>query len=181
MMTRNGPRRYGRAAIAFGLAGTALYLLMINVTLAQLEALSGQVPFDMRPFGYGPQEAVQLLDRLEEEGRRYYLTRQIPIDSVYPALLAMTLVSALCWFGSHLPSRKLVCAGIAFSVGAALFDYAENLGVTVMILSWQDLSHALVYATSAASIAKSCLTTAAALIALLLGVIWMLRSRGVRA
>lgn len=180
MMTRNEPRRYGVAAIAFGLAGAALYILMINVTLAHIEALSGQVPFDMRPFGYGPQEAAQLLDGLGEEGRTYYLTRQIPIDSVYPALLAMTLVSAFCWFGLRMPNSKLVGVGIAFSVGAALFDYAENLGVSVMILSWQNVSHALVHATSAASIAKSCSTTAAALIALLLGGTWMLRPKGAK-
>ena len=161
------------AAIIFGLAGVAIYALMINVTLAHIEALAGQAPFDMRPFGYGPQDAAQLLDALGEEGRTYYLTRQIPLDTIYPALLAMTLVSAICWFGMRLPNRKLVLAGIAFSVGAAFFDYAENLGVAVMILSWPDLSHALVYATSAASIAKSCLTTAAILTALFLGANWM--------
>jgi len=165
------------AAIAFGLAGATIYVLMINVTLAHIEALSDQVPFDMRPFGYDPHEAAQLLDALGEVGRTYYLTRQIPLDTVYPALLAMTLVSAICWFGLRLPNSKLVLAGITFSLGAALFDYTENLGIVVMILSWPDLSHAVVYATSVASITKSCLTTAAALITLFLGIKWMRRPK----
>ena len=110
---------------------------------------------------------------LGEVGRDYYLTRQIPLDTLYPALLAMTLVSISSWFGLRLPNTKLVRAGIAFSIGAALFDYAENLGVVVMILSWPALPNALVYATSAASISKACMTVAALSTLLFLGGIWI--------
>lgn len=177
MMTRYESRRYGMAAIAFGLAGAAIYGLMTTLTLAHIEALSGQVAFDMRPFGYNPQQAVQLLDGLGEEGRIYYLTRQIPLDTVYPALLAMTLVSAICWFGRSRPNCKLVRFGIAFSFGAALFDYAENIGIATMLLNWPNLPDALVYATSATSIAKSCLTTAAVLVAIVSGVTWACRPK----
>lgn len=175
MTTEIAQRRHGMAAIAFGLATAALYVLMITVTLDHIETLSGQVAFDMRPSGYSPQEAAELLEALGKEGRTYYLARQIPLDIVFPALLAMTLVSAICWFGVRLPNRKLVGFGIALSVSAALFDYAENLGVSLMILNWPDLSHALVHATSAASVAKASLTTVAALTTLLLGAIWMRR------
>ena len=177
MMTENGPRRYGMAALASGLAGASIYLLMINVTLAHIETVSGQIPFDMRPFGYGPQEAAQLLDALGADGRRYYLTRQIPLDTVYPALLAMTLVSSMLWFGTRLPNSRLVRTGIVFAVGAAFFDYAENIGIAAMILGWPDVSDALVQATSAASVVKSCSTTAAAFIVLCLWVMRISRSK----
>ena len=173
MMTKGLPRHYAIAALGFGSAGAAVYMLMINVTLAHIEAISALPPFDMRPFGYGPQDATQLLDALGEVGRDYYLTRQIPLDTLYPALLAMTLVSIFSWFGLRLPNTKLVRAGIALSIGAALFDYAENLGVGVMILSWPALPNALVYATSAASILKACMTVAALSTLLLLAGIWM--------
>lgn len=177
MTTSIAPRRYGMAAIALFLAGAAFYALMIGVTLAHIETVSNQVPFDMRPLGYDPAEARNLLHALGEDGRSYYLTRQIPLDTVYPALLAMALVSAILFFGAYRPGRGLVRTGIAFSVGAALFDYAENLGIGAMILIWPDLPDSIVRATSAASIAKAGLTTAAAAIVLLAAVGWLRRPK----
>ena len=174
-------RRYGMAVICFGLVGAVIYLLMINVTLPHIEAISGQIPFDMRPFGYGLHEATQLLEGLEEAGRRYYLTRQIPIDTIYPALLALTLVSMMCWLGLRLPNSRLVRVGIVFSVGAAFFDYTENLGIAVMISSWPNMPNGLVYAASTATVLKSCLTVAAVSTALLLGATRLRRRKDVRS
>ena len=54
-------RHIGVIAIGCGLIGTSIYLLMIKVTLARIEAVSGHVPFDMRPLGYGPADAATLL------------------------------------------------------------------------------------------------------------------------
>lgn len=171
MTASNLSRQYGKAAICFGLAGTLIYLLMINVTLPHIEAVSGQVPFDMRPFGYGLDEAKDLLEGLQQDGRRYYLTRQIPLDTVYPALLALTLISTICWIGLGLPHSKLVRVGIAFSVAAAFFDYAENLGVAVIILNWPNMNSGLVDATSTATVLKSCSTVAAVSTMLVLAVL----------
>jgi hypothetical protein len=36
--------------------------------------------------------AAEIHGALGEDGRRYYLTRQLPLDAVYPGLLALTLV-----------------------------------------------------------------------------------------
>ncbi|WP_159086952.1 hypothetical protein [Loktanella sp. Alg231-35] len=157
------------AAICFGGLGVLIYGLMITVTLAHIEAVSGEVPFDMRPSGYSPQDAAALLEGLGAEGRRYYLSHQIPLDTAYPALLALTLVSVMRWFGQHMPAHRLVRVGIILSVGAALCDYIENLGIVAMILRWPDLSALTIYASSFATIAKSVLTTAAVLTAILLG------------
>jgi len=172
MMNGIRSRHIGVAAIGFGLIGVSIYLLMINVTLAHIEAVSGYVPFDMRPFGYIPAEAASLIEALGAEGRKYYLVRQIPLDMVYPAVLAMTLIAAICWFGRRMPNSNLVRLGIIFSVGAALFDYGENLGIMAMIWSWPGLSVPLVYAASTATIVKSALTTLAVVFALLTGLNW---------
>jgi hypothetical protein len=131
----------------------------------------------MRPFGYGPQEAMQLLDALGEEGPKYYLTRQIPLDTAYPALLAATLISAICWLRLRLPYSKLVRAGILCSIGAVFFDYVENLGVIGMVLTWPDLPELLVYASSSATLIKSGMTVVAVSITLFLGAIWLRRSK----
>ncbi len=172
-MHRTLSKQTGKIAIGAALLATSVYVAMVSVTLAHLEFVSGQVPFDMRPFGYGPMDAATLLDSLGAEGREYYLSRQIPLDTLYPALLALTLSSAICWFGRRMPNRRLVHLGVAFAVGSALFDYAENLGIVAMISGWPDLSGSLVYATSTATIAKSFMTTLAVLFALATAFIWV--------
>jgi hypothetical protein len=161
-------KHIGWIAVGAGVIAATLYLLMIGVTLAHLQAVSGQIPFDMRPFGYGPGDAAALLDALGPEGRDYYLGRQIPLDTLYPAMLALTLIATMCWFGRQRPNSQLVRFGILSSVGAALFDYGENLGIIAMIWAWSDLPAPLVYVASAASIAKSILTTVAVLLTLLI-------------
>jgi len=166
-------RHLGLAAVGFGLAAATVYYLMITVTLSHLEAISGHVPFDMRLLGYGPQEAAALLEGLSAQGRRYYLTRQIPLDTVYPALLALTLIATNCWLGQRIPKNRLVRIGVFLSVGSALFDYAENLGIIAMIWNWPDASALLVYAVSTATIVKSALTTFAVLLTLCIGFVWL--------
>ena len=159
----------GKIAVGSGLIGASIYLLMINVTLAHIEAVSGHVPFDMRPFGYSASEAATLLAALKEDGRAYYLSHQIALDTLYPALLALTLIATIFWLGQRMPHRKLVRIGIALSVGCALFDYLENLGIAAMIWNWPEVSGPLVFATSTATILKSALTTLAVLLMLLVG------------
>lgn len=173
MIDRIGARHLGLAATGFGLAAATVYYLMITVTLSHLEAISGHVPFDMRPLGYGPQDAAALLEGLGAEGRSYYLTRQIPLDTIYPALLALTLVAMICWLGRRIPNSRLVRIGVALSVGSALFDYVENLGIIAMIWSWPDASAPLVHAVSTATIFKSALTSFAVLLTLCMGFVWM--------
>ena len=171
-MHRTLSQHYGKIAIGAALLATSVYVAMVGVTLAHLEFVSGQVPFDMRPFGYGPSDAATLLDALGADGREYYLSRQIPLDTLYPAMLALTLSSTVGWFGRRLPNKGLVYLGVAFAVGSALFDYLENLGIVAMIFGWSDLTGSLVYAASTATIAKSVTTTLAVMLVLATGVIW---------
>lgn len=171
-MHGNPSKHYGKIAIGAALAATSVYFTMVGVTLAHLAAVSGQMPFDMRPFGYSPSDAAMLLDALGADGREYYLNRQIPLDAFYPALLALTLSSTVCWFGQRMPNRRLVHLGVAFAVGSALLDYLENLGIVTMIYGWPDVPGPLVYAASTASIAKSVITTVAVLLTLATGFIW---------
>jgi len=172
----------GRIAIVAAMLAASVYLAMVSVTLAHLEEVSGQVPFDMRPFGYSPTEASTLLDALGMVGREYYLTRQIPLDMLYPVLLALTLSSTIFWFGSRIPNRRFVHLGVTLSVGITLFDYIENLGIVAMIRSWPDVSGLIVYATSTATISKSVITTLAVSLALLTGLLWLRQAKaGVRA
>jgi hypothetical protein len=146
-----------------GAAALAVYLAMVLGTLAQLQALSGLAPFDMRPGGYDLAEARALLEALGPGGRRFYLVAQIPLDALYPALMALTLSAALRWAGAR---GGLLAAGTCAAWGAAAADYGENAGIVAMILSWPETSVVLVGLSSLLSVAKAVLTTVAMLLLL---------------
>ena len=177
-MMQGFSRRPGLAAVLLGLVASGLYLLMITVTLPAIEAISGQIPFDMRPLGYSPLEAAQLLESLGPEGRAYYLTYQIPLDTLYPGMMALTLMATIVWLRARVPYRKLAFAGLVCAVAAAIADYSENLGIILMINSWPNVSDALVHVTSFSSVVKALSTSASVLTCVGLTVIWVLRRVG---
>ena len=166
MMNQNNTRGFRQKALICTLCGAVFYVLMLTVTLAHLESMTGHVPFDMRPTGYDAKDAAELLSALGDSGRRYYLTRQVPLDMVYPALLGLTLVFTLQWLGRGYISAGLLRVGVIVAISAAACEYAENTGIVVMILNWPTLSHHLVTATSIASVLKAVLTTFAVLFVL---------------
>ncbi|MFT5062344.1 MAG: hypothetical protein ACI95S_000342 [Dinoroseobacter sp.] len=178
MMMQVFSRRPGLAAILLGLVASGLYLLMITVTLPAIEAISGQIPFDMRPLGYSPLEAAQVLEGLGAQGRAYYLTYQIPLDTLYPGIMALTLMATIVWLRARVPYRKLAFAGLICAVAAAIADYSENLGIVLMIHSGPNLSDALVHFASFSSVVKALSTTASVLTCVGLAVIWVARLAG---
>ncbi|MEM8539361.1 MAG: hypothetical protein AAGF25_00265 [Pseudomonadota bacterium] len=167
--------RFGQQAVVFSLAAAGIYLVMINTTLEHIQSLSGLRPFDMRPGGYSTAQAYALLDALGIDGRQYYLTRQIPLDLLYPGLMALTLVSVLKWLESRGFYRVLAQVGVWLSVGAAIADYLENAGICLMIISWPELPTNLIWAASFASISKAVLTTLAVLTVTIGVVFWLFR------
>lgn len=173
-------KHIGIIAVGSGVIAASIYLLMITVTLAYIEAVSGQAPFDMRPSGYGPTQAAALLEALGVEGRDYYLSRQIALDTVYPAMLAFTMIATLSWLGQRMPNSRLVRLGIALSAASALFDYVENLCIVAMIWRWPEVSVSLVRAASFATIVKSVSTTLAVVLVLLVGFYWTRLSKAAR-
>lgn len=68
MIDRIWTRHLGVATVCFGGVGALFYAVMITVTLSNIAAVSGQLPFDMRPSGYSPQDATALLEALEWKG-----------------------------------------------------------------------------------------------------------------
>ncbi|MEP0940979.1 MAG: hypothetical protein ABJH63_05335 [Rhizobiaceae bacterium] len=167
--------RYGQQAVVVGLAATCIYLAMINITLEHIQSLSGLRPFDMRPGGYSTEQAYALLDALGIDGRQYYLNRQIPLDLIYPGLMALTLVSVLKWLESHGLNGVLAQVGVWLSLGAAITDYLENAGICLMILNWPEPPTNLIRAASFASISKAVLTTLAVLTVTIGLVFWLSR------
>ena len=159
---------HGRSALQFGLAAVAVYAAMIFGSLAPIEQIAGLPAFDMRPGGYSPEAAAALLAALGDAGRALYWQVQLPLDTAYPALMALTL-SHLVRLAGRATAPGLVRAGCVLAWLAALLDYAENAGIAAMLRLWPDGPGLLVHMTSLATIAKSVATTAAILWLVALG------------
>lgn len=150
----------------------AVYLTMALWTLPQLRQMAGGLlAFDLRPFGYDPQEARALVAALGPDGREFYLEVQHRLDAAYPALLALVLVLAF----RMLAKGWVVWAMAAVSMAAAAFDYAENAGVAVMLRAGDDgISDVMVHDASRWTILKSGTASVAfiALLVLLVPAVW---------
>lgn len=148
-------------------AAVAVYLGMVLWTLPAIsQAAGGLVPFDMRPGGYSGDEARLFLAQLSDDGRALYLGTQHLLDSIYPALLGLTLVLAML----------LVYPGAAGKIGAVLAvfaagaDYLENVAVTIILkVDLTLVSDAMVATASRWTLLKSGLSSVV-FVALLLGV-----------
>ncbi|CUH46709.1 hypothetical protein [Ruegeria atlantica] len=151
---------HGSRILLFWCAAMFVYFLMVFGSLADIERITGVRAFDMRPNGYSYADALALISALGEEGRRVYLTMQIPLDTMYPALLAISSASSLYWlsqsFGSTARWYRAVAA-VAYL--AAIADYAENGLIVWMLNAGLGVPEALVTATSLASVSKSIFST----------------------
>jgi hypothetical protein len=151
----------GGALLLISAVTVAVYLAIVVGTAPELaHRAGGLAKFDLMPTGYDASYAALLLDRLGADGRHYYLTRQIPLDAAYPALLAIWLVALwsylvakLGWSGGWLRHVWVV------PVLVAGFDYAENVAVASLLLSYPDFDTTTVRLASAFTIAKSGLST----------------------
>lgn len=150
----------GSRILLFWCAAMLVYFLMIFGSLAEIERITGFRAFDMRPNGYSFADAVALISALGEEGRRVYLTMQIPLDTVYPALLAISSASSLYWLSqSHGSTARWYQAVAVVAYLAAIADYVENGLIVWMLNSGLGVPEALVTAASLASMSKSIFST----------------------
>lgn len=113
------------------LAITALNFAMMAfyTTPILLSAADGQLPFDLRATGYSAADAVSYVAALSDSGKQLYLTTQTMLDTIFPALLALSLMLTLYRLAPQWPALFLT------PVAGALFDYYENAAVREILLS----------------------------------------------
>lgn len=168
-------------------ANLALFALMIFGTLAHLSGLAdGAEPFDLRPLGYTVGDARSLLALLGEEGRAYYASAQLALDSIYPATYALSRALLLLWL--TVPGRSSVTmprgwryAMLVLPACAAGFDYFENARIAAMLLHGANVDPTLVASASLATQAKFLLMMLTDVLVVLLGLRAALHWRRMRA
>lgn len=145
----------GVTIIILLLSALTVYGVMMFVTIPEVRAGSGGVEvFDLRPFGYGKDDAALILESLSDAGRNYYRNVQIPVDFIYPLLMGLFGAFTLAWIRRKVSIPQW---SILVPLAAGAFDYLENIGVLILLGGY--VSDTMVVLASICSISKSILTT----------------------
>ena len=134
---------------------------------------NGLMPFDLRPSGYTTEEARAFLAALSENGRAHYLGVQHKLDTLYPGLMALSLILAYLLL---YPTKWAVGFSV-LAVLAAVFDWSENSAVADLLrLGAEGIDEEVVSIAALFTILKSGFVTVALTI-LLVGVVGMMWRR----
>ncbi|MCK0126208.1 hypothetical protein MWU76_17590 [Gelidibacter sp. F2691] len=136
-----------------------------------MDDTNGLMPFDLRPSGYTTDEARAFLMALSENGKAHYLGVQHKLDTLYPGLMALSLV--LAYF--LLFPKKWAVGFSALAVLAAIFDWNENSAVADLLrLGAESIDEEVVSVAALFTMLKSGFVTIALtiLIAGVAGAIW---------
>ncbi|MCK0141734.1 hypothetical protein [Aliiroseovarius sp. F20344] len=90
---------------------------------------NGLMPFDLRPSGYTTDDAREFLMALNENGKAHYLGVQHKLDTLYPGLMALSLILAYLL----LFPTKWAAGFSGLAVLAAVFDWNENGAVADLL------------------------------------------------
>jgi hypothetical protein len=119
----------------------AVFALMEFWSMPYLRHIAGGLePFDGRVFGYTVEEARALLGALSDIGRNFYADVQLQIDTVFPAMYALSWSLLLLWLTApgRLATRVPFPIRIALLVPPILtawFDYFENNAIAAMLVA----------------------------------------------
>ena len=123
------------ALVACAVAMVAVFATMMGWSVPRLAGYGAGVPFDVRFGGYGHAEAVAFLKALGPDGRAFYDTVQLRLDTAFPILyfvsLSMLLGLILGWAG-FAGRGRFVVAAVVVAV-PTLLDFAENAAIRDML------------------------------------------------
>ncbi len=152
-------------------------LALMQPLYARIEDYSGGVgALDMR-FSYTPEQAYRMIAAYGEEGRRYYATIALTLDTIFPLLVALLFGLAFTYLIERTRSPRSPLLRLRYlPLAAMLADLLENAGIVSMLLSYPDRLNALARLTSLFSTAKWLLVAgqSALFLALLIG--WLIKA-----
>ena len=131
-------------------------LVIFPMRSARLKELSGKsAPIIDMMFAYTPAQVYELVPAYGEQGRQLYAVTELTVDLAYPILynLLLSVLMAIIFrgaFSSGSQWHKLPLLPLA----SWLADYLENVGITIMLVSYPQELDALAWVTSLFSTAK---------------------------
>ncbi|WP_430815549.1 hypothetical protein [Carboxylicivirga sp. RSCT41] len=151
----------GKKVLWLFLFTNVVYVFMLAVTIPKtMDYSNGLKLLDMMPGGYDMDYVVELFSSLGEEGREFYLTKQIPVDFIYPVLFGLSYCLLLGYFLKKLNTLKSPLRYLCLiPLIAGISDYIENIGIITMLNSYPDLTSSSVAMVSSFSMIKSISTS----------------------
>lgn len=143
--------------------------------LAQLGAITGGVSIpDMEMTGYSPQHAYDILTAQGEAGRAFYLHFIVPQDFPFPLFYALFYATTLTYLAQRLfPNNPRLQQIGLLGLCAGLADWAENLCLLSLLLSYPQRLDAVATIASVFTIIKATLIILN-MVVILAGLGWML-------
>lgn len=162
-------------AILFVLAHVVLLLMMV-FTFPRINAKLGTQAFDLKPFGYSYEEALLMIQNLDQATIDFYIFPQLfLLDLLYPILLALLLSTLIIRLSNLIKlhpksiySNLFVLPFIAMGI-----DYLENILISVMITNSTEISFGVVKIASTCTQLKGTFTTISWVVIIILFVIWL--------
>lgn len=151
----------GKKVLSLFIITNAVYMFMLIVTIPKTMSFSnGMKLLDMIPTGYDLNYVSTLFNALGETGRGIYLTKQIPVDMIYPLLFGLTYSLLLAYFLKKLNKLNVPYIYLCLlPIIAGIADYLENFGIITMLKIYPELTELAVKITCSFSMIKSISTS----------------------
>ena len=151
----------GKTILALFILTNAVYACMLTITIPNTMRFSKDNRLlDMMPLGYDLSYVNTLFDALGKIGRETYLTRQIPVDMLYPFLFGLTYSLLLAYLLKKINKGRTITIFLCLiPVLAGIADYLENIGIILLIQNYPLLTETAVKTTSFFSVVKSVSTS----------------------
>lgn len=154
----------------------SVLLLMMLFTFPRINAKFGTQAFDLRTFGYSQSEAISMIQNLDKSTIDFYLFPQLfLLDLLYPLLLALFLSTLIIRLSNLIKISQNYFYSNMFILPfvAMIFDYLENIMISLMITNPTNISSAIIKASSIFTILKGAFTSISWMLILILVVIWI--------
>ena len=151
----------GKKVLLFLIPTLCVYFMMLFVSIPKvLQYSNGMKILDLMPTGYSAEYVQKLFETLGETGRKIYLWQQLPLDTLYPALFAISFSLLLSYIFKKIFSEKNKIQKVSLlPIFAGLFDYLENIGIILMLNIYPNFQPWIANITNVFSVFKSFLTT----------------------
>jgi mannose/fructose/N-acetylgalactosamine-specific phosphotransferase system component IID len=151
----------GKKVLGLFILTNLVYAFMLMITIPNTMAFSnGMKLLDMMPTGYDFNYVNKLFNTLGNEGRKAYLTGQIPIDMIYPLLFGVSYCLLMAYFLKKINKHKTPFIYLCLlPIIAGIADYIENIGIITMLNNYPDFTETTVSVTNIFSVVKSISTS----------------------
>jgi hypothetical protein len=149
-------------------------LVAIGPAYRRISVSSGGVSAIDSLIVYRPEKAYDMIAAYGQQGRRYYATIALTLDTVFPLLLALTFGLTLARVFRRAFSREGVLHRALFvPVGALVADLLENVSLATLLLSYPRRLPAIALLASSFSTVKWTAVVAESLLVVIGLIAWL--------